>query len=194
METAYRQLVLCPTDQDWVPLSHSQLHTILQDFGVVGSRVDTSQQERYLIGNAFLQLFSFMGCAPSIEFAPTSTGAIDWHSFVFVQLSPILEHPRWLVDRSMAKPGCPVCERRMRDWSASYDAVKGTLECVHCQHVDHVCNWRWYDGGGCARQFVSIVNVYPKESLPTDTLLSHLQQETAIPWQYFYLHASLIEK
>lgn len=193
METGYRQLVLCPTEQDWVPASRLLWRDRLREFGVLGAGLN-GEADRYLIGDAFLQLFAFMGCAPSIEFEPTAASDIDWHGFVFVQLSPTLDQPRWLADHELAKPGCPACQRRMRNWSASYHADKATLQCVHCQHQGPVCNWRWYDGGGCARQFISIVNVYPKESLPTDTLMSYLQTETDCSWQYFYLHAPLIEK
>lgn len=192
METKYRQLLLCPTEQRWVPASQPHWRTLLRDLGVVGAVPDAAVGDRYLIGDAFLQLFSFMGCAPSIEFEPTPAAAIDWHSFVFVQLSPSLAQPRWLADRDMAKPGCPACQRRMRNWPQAYDADKAMLQCVHCGNLAHVCNWRWYDGGGCARQFISIVNVYPKESLPTEALMSQLEEETGIPWQYFYLNAPLI--
>lgn len=193
METDYRQLVLCPADPDYVPASRAQMLDMLRDFGVIGAAADKAIDDRYLIGDAFLQLFSFMGCAPSIEFEPLPATVIDWQAFVFVHLSPALEQVRWLADRDMAKPGCPACRRRMRDWSADTE-MPDMLQCRHCQHRDHVCNWRWYDGGGCARQFISIVNVYPKESLPTDTLMSHLQQQTGVAWTYFYLHAPLITK
>lgn len=192
METAYRQLVLCPADENWVPFERVQFLNRLQGFGVIGQALGVAGDDRYLIGDSFLQLFSFMGCAPSIEFTPTDKKEIDWQSFVFIQLSPALARPRWLADRENAKPACPSCQRRNRDWLAYYNAEQAMLRCPRCEQSDHVCRWHWYDAGACARQFISIVNVYPRESLPTEALLSQLQQETATPWQYFYLHAPLI--
>lgn len=193
MDSAYRQLVLCPADGHWVPGAHAQLVTVLQELGVLGQPFGGTDADRFLIGDAFLQLFSFMGCAPSIEFTPPDAATIDWHSFVFVQLSPPLPQARWLVDRDSAKPGCPQCQRRTREWVSNYRDQDATLQCPHCQHRADVCLWRWYDAGACARQFVSVVNVYPKESMPTETLLSQLQQETGVDWRYFYLHGPLID-
>ena len=195
MESAYRQLLLCPADDNWASASPAEFATRLQQLGVLGQPVREDSPDRFLIGDAFLQLFSFMGCAPSIEFQPKDNrdSDIDWHGFVFIQLSPILTQARWLADRDNAKPACPHCQRRTRDWIQFYHAGDASLRCPHCQHSESVCRWRWFDAGACARQFVSIVNVYPKESLPTDTLLSQLQQDTDVRWQYFYLNAPLIK-
>ena len=185
-------MILCPVDEMWAPTSHADLVAMLQQIGVMGPPVHTSSQGRFLIGEAFLQLFSFMGCAPSIEFTPKDPGTIDWHEFVFVQLPSVLAQTRWLVDSDNAKPACPHCQRRNREWAQYYQTSEVLLACPHCQRTAPVCRWRWFDAGGCARQFISIVNVYPKESLPTDALLSQLQQATGVAWQYFYLHAPLL--
>jgi hypothetical protein len=192
VESAFRQLILCPTDSMWVPASPADLVARLQRLGVLGQPVVASSPTRFLIGDAFLQLFSFMGCAPSIEFMPKDTARMDWNEFVFIHLSSVAEQPQWLVDADNAKPACPRCQRRTRDWRQHYRAADAQLYCSHCQATEPVCRWRWFDAGGCARQFVSIVNVYPRESLPTETLLSQLQQETGVAWQYFYLHAPLL--
>lgn len=165
---------------------------MLQQVGMLGQPIGDDGQARFLIGEAFLQLFSFMGCAPSIEFIPKDPDDIDWREFVFIHLSAVTAQPRWRVDRQSAKPACPHCQRRNRDWAQHYQAAEGVLACQHCQQSEAVCRWRWFDAGGCARQFVSIANVYPKESLPTEALLSQLQEETGVAWQYFYLHEPLL--
>lgn len=192
MDSVFRQLVLCPSDDTWVPSSHTAFTATLQRLGVVGQSLGEASRDRFLIGDGFLQLFSFMGCAPSIEFQPNDPANIDWHGFVFIQLSPLLIPARWLVDRVNAKPACPHCHRRTREWVQHLEDG-GMLRCPHCQLSETVCHWRWFDAGACARQFVSIVNVYPKESLPTDALLLQLQEETEVAWQYFYLNAPLIK-
>ena len=160
---------------------------------MLGPPIGERQTDRFLIGDAFLLFFSFMGCAPSIEFQPGDAGNIDWHEFVFIHLSPAFTQPRWLAERDNAKPACPHCQRRTREWLAHYQADAAQLRCPHCQRSEAVCQWRWFDAGGCARQFISIANVYPKESIPTDSLLSQLQEDTGVGWQYFYLNAPLIK-
>ena len=192
METAFRQLVLCPADNAWAPASHAELVATLQRVGMLGATLGDAKQDRFLIGDAFLQLFSFMGCAPSIEFTPKDPGNIDWREFVFIHLSSVAAQPHWLADKDNAKPACPHCQRRNRDWAQHYQATESLLRCQHCAQTEPVCRWHWFDAGACARQFISIVNVYPKESLPTETLLLQLQQETTAAWQYFYLQAPLL--
>ncbi|MBI1422599.1 MAG: hypothetical protein GC149_03960 [Gammaproteobacteria bacterium] len=192
METPCRQLVLSPAEAQWVPETSRHLIDVLAKLGVIGPPVREDTPDRFVIGEAFLQLFSFMGCAPSIELHVADRDMIDWLGFVYVHVSPSLAQPRWLVERGMAKPACPHCQRRTRTWQEHYQAHAAALQCPHCQHTASVCDWRWYDAGACARQFVSIVNVYPKESLPTDTLLSQLNEASGVAWRYFYLHAPLI--
>lgn len=191
MEPGFRQLILCPEQDTWQPPSPAQFVAGLHSLGLLGQPLE-QDGGRFLIGDAFLQLFTFMGCAPSIEFTPPDPRQIDWQGFVFIHVGPVLAQPRWLVDSPSAKPACPNCQRRSRDWLQHYREDTGMLSCPHCQHAGRVCDWHWYDAGACARQFVSIVNVYPKESLPTETLLSQLQQDTGVAWRYFYLHAPLI--
>lgn len=166
---------------------------MLQQGGMLGQPLGEEEAEHFLIGDAFLQLFSFMGCAPSIEFQPSDPGKIDWHEFVFIQLSPVQAQPRWLVDRDNAKPACPHCQRRTREWTTHFQTETAQLRCPHCLRSEPVCQWRWFDAGGCARQFISIVNVYPRESIPTESLMSQLQEDTGVPWQYFYLNAALVK-
>jgi len=191
MPADFRQLILCPTDPYWVPETRSSLEHALRRLALLGGTIGDPGLCRYLIGESFLQSFSFMGCAPSIEFEPDTRQAIDWQGFIFIQLSPTLSQPRWLADKE-AKPACPACRQRTREWAPFYREADATLECPHCRQRESVCHWRWFDAGACARQFVSVVNVYPKESLPTDALLQEIHEQTGTPWQYFYLHAPLI--
>jgi len=190
--SVYRQLLLCPSARTWIPPSRTEFVVSLQKGGVLGQAAGDPSAGRFYIGDAFLQLFSFMGCSPSIEFQPRDSAQPGWDEFVFIHLSPVQAQPLWLVDRSMAKPACPHCQRRTRDWAEHYQETTQSLRCPHCQQTETVCEWRWYDAGGCARQFISIVNVYPRESIPTDTLLSQLQDDTGVPWHYFYLNAPLL--
>jgi len=51
-------------------------------------------------------------------------------------------------------------------------------------------NWREF--GGCARTLISLVNVYPKEAMPTENLLLQLEEQTQTAWRYFYYFGPLI--
>lgn len=192
MQSAFRQLLLCPSERTWVPPSRTEFIAMLQREGVVGVSAAGAVADRYFIGDAFLQLFSFMGCSPNIEFEPSDPAQPNWQEFVFIQICQEQQQPIWLVERGLAKPACPHCQRRSRDWLPQLNEEDQSLQCPHCQHTAGACEWRWYDAGACARQFISIVNVYPKESIPTDTLLSLLQERTGVPWHYFYLNAPLL--
>jgi len=190
MESAFRQLLLCASDPAWQAKGRLALLQLLQQLAVLGEAVGEAELGRYLIGPDFLQSFSFMGCSPSIELEPSSRENINWDGFVFIDLPQATDQPCWLADQS-AKPACPACGQRMRDWMSHYVDSDATLSCPRCGQRTAVCRWRWYDAGACARQFISIVNVFPREAMPTEALLQELETETGTPWQYFYLYGPL---
>jgi len=190
MESAFRQLLLCASDPAWQAKDRLVLLQLLQRLGLLGEAVGKAAPDRYLIGPDFLHSFSFMGCSPSIELEPSSREDIHWNGFVFIHLPQATDQPRWLADHG-AKPGCPGCGQRMRDWLPHYVESDATLSCPRCGQRTAVCRWRWYDAGACARQFISIVNIFPREVMPTEALLQELEAETGTPWQYFYLYAPL---
>jgi hypothetical protein len=190
METLYRQLLLCASDPAWQASDRAALLQLLRGLGILGETVGEAGLGRHLIGAEFLQSFSFMGCSPSIEFEPSSHEDINWQEFVFIHLPPATARPAWLADQT-AKPGCPSCGQRSRDWLTHYSESDATLVCPGCGQRASVCSWRWYDAGACARQFISVVNIFPREAMPTDALMQELATETGTAWQYFYLHGPL---
>ena len=98
----------------------------------------------------------------------------------------------------MAKPQCPVCNKRTAlhpgQVQTYIDKSKSQFSCPHCQQQSNLCELNWREFGGCARTMISIVNVYPKEAIPTDSLLLQLEEQTQITWRYFYYHGSLINE
>jgi len=188
---ALRQLVLIPATSGWIAPSQPVFVQQLGKLGLLGQALATHAQ-CFLIGENFLQQFSFMGCAPSLNLAPADVTAWRLDEFVFVHVHSEAGAPRWYADSVLGKPACPLCHKRDAGWHAQFSAAQGMLRCVHCQQASPVCDWQWFDAGGCARQFISIVNVYPKESIPTDALLQELAELTGVQWTYFYLHAPLL--
>jgi len=201
MTAPFRQLILCPHDPQWIPpIGDNQLdvEAVLRSVGLIATQVDSSYLERYSIGEQFLQHVNFMGCAPAVEFVPDKEQALNdaqyWHQFTFVHIPPVMTKPGWYADVTLAKPQCPQCHKRtaLKVGQMYIDENKSQFSCPHCQQTSNVCDLNWREFGGCARTMISIVNVYPKEAIPTENLLLQLEKQTQIAWRYFYYHGQLI--
>ena len=135
-----------------------------------------------------------MGCAPAIEFEPEtdkSSAQLDWSSFTYIYLPELLRQPGWFADLQMAKPACPACHKRTLQPEKYIDQVNMNMNCSHCGHSASVCEFNWKEFGGCAQVLVSVVNVYPKEAIPSSNLLNQLTNLTHTNWRYFYFHGPL---
>lgn len=192
MKEVTRQLILCPTDMNWQAPDRVAWLLLLQDSGLVGEQVSAEMSGRYFTGKQFLQHVSFMGCSPAVEFGPVGDGEIDWHSFIYIYLPEPRSQPAWLADTQMAKPVCPHCAKRIVNWSEYIQADKNKLVCPHCSHSSSVCDWQWRDAGGCAREFICIINAYPREAIPSDNFLQQLKNISGTAWHYFYVNSPLI--
>jgi len=189
MPQYFRQLVFCPDDPLWIS---NTTEDVCRALGLIAEAIDEMPAGFY-IGQQFLQHINFMGCAPAIEFVPDKDKELDWQQFTFVNLSPLRAEPVCHVDLDMAKPQCPRCNKRIRQ-PRPYVNTKGQLSCPHCQHAADISDYDWREFGGCARTMVSIVNVYPKEAIPTDHLLLQFERHTQIKWRYFYFHGRLLNE
>jgi len=186
------RLILHPDSPDYAPAQLMDIHQPLVDIGLLGERYGDyrpqSAEQRYLIGAHFLQLVSFMGCAPAIELAPPEEGRDD--SFCHISLSDIQPRPMFAVDATLASPRCRHCRQRQDDWAQQVacwqDEPRYRYECASCQAALSPMELNWRRNGGFGRVFVSIFGVYPREAIPTEHLLSCLQQATDQGWNYFY--------
>lgn len=187
------QLIFYPDQPGWCPAQPDVLPMALDALGVIGACCNQTAEQRYLIGPRFLQYLTFMGCAPAVQFEPQAdVPFIHWH------LSPCLAQPRWVIDMQQAQPKCGHCRSRMANWREQLAFQPDSLEaaqlvCSNCQSSNHLPELDWRNGAGYARQFISVLNIYPKEALPTDALLQGLQQQTGIRWKYFYCQCAPIE-
>jgi len=193
MAEPHRQLVFVPVQQD-AALDTAPLVAALDELGVMGKQIDEQWPLRFYIGDKFLLHLNFMGCAPALEFAPPDGSRPDWSAFTFISLHGPLPAPRCLIDPLMAKPVCPQCSKRHALTDHAQMLIQNRLSCPHCQATASLDEWDWREFGGCGRQFFSIVNVYPKEALPTEDLLRQLHEVTQLEWRYFYLHGSLLDE
>lgn len=180
------RLILHPADPNYAPPAESDLVHILREVGLIGTTWGEPTEQRYLIGENFLQLVSFMGCAPAIELAP---GNMD-QSFCHVGISPITLAPHFQSDIRDIMPRCPHCRQRIETWPAWIEAWRRDQnfrgECPGCHAMLSPQELDWRHTAGFGRMFVSIYNIYPREALPTEALLNKLQQATGESWNYFY--------
>ena len=203
MTEAFRQLVLCPHDPQWISTAGEEeidVELVLRSVGLIAAQADVLQAGRFYIGERFLQHVNFMGCAPAVEFTPSEVNDLNdaryWRQFTFVHIPDVLEEPAWYADLTMAKPQCPVCHKRTalaQDQAKAYfNESENQFCCPHCLQQSSPCDLGWREFGGCARTLISIVNVYPKEAIPTENLLLQLEEQTQIAWRYFYYDGPLI--
>jgi hypothetical protein len=193
MAEPHRQLVFVPAQQD-AALDTALLVSALDELGVTGKQIADQWPLRFYIGDKFLLHLNFMGCAPALEFTPRDASRPDWSAFTFLSLYDPLPKSRCLIDPMMAKPACPQCGKRHALTDHSRLFVDMTSSCPHCHAIAPLDEWDWREFGGCGRQFFSIVNIYPKEALPTEDLLRQLHEVTRLEWRYFYLHGSLLDE
>lgn len=197
MTQAYRQLVLCPQDSFWQGASQDELEHLLRETGLIGAALEadptlTISHRHYLVGDHFLQHINFMGCAPAVEFFPEQGKPVDRQRITFIHTSPATATPQWYAELTLARPRCPQCAKRFAGAADGLDTTTGQLTCPHCQMRSAVSEFDWKEYGGSSCIHLSIANAYPKETLPSSSLLQQLEQRTGTPWRYFYYNGELV--
>ncbi|MBI3561056.1 MAG: hypothetical protein HY080_05000 [Gammaproteobacteria bacterium] len=154
--------------------------------GLVAEACHSRLPDRYRIGPSFLQSVSFLGCAPAVQFEPGQDQA-----FIHWEIGPCLATPCWRVDHQRGQPRCPHCRKRLEQWREQWPperALQQSLQwlCPHCQRTSPLTQLDWRHTAGYARQFITVLNIYPSEAIPTEAMLTQLLQHTGVAWQYFY--------
>jgi hypothetical protein len=182
------RLILHVRDPDYVPSSVAQIERVLQEVGLIGKPWGEASQQRYLIGERFLQLVTFLGCAPAIELEPPTNGNAE---FCHVGISGLYPSARFMADTQGVLPRCPHCRKRFDDWQSAIqqwqDNPAYQAQCPACQMSLSPTELDWRQSAGFGRLFVSIFNIYPREAIPTEALLHTLGKATDQAWNYFYL-------
>ncbi|HID50356.1 MAG TPA: hypothetical protein EYP40_12230 [Chromatiales bacterium] len=179
-------LILHPADPEFAPPSADELASKLRAIGLIGAAWGEPDGQRYLIGEHFLQLVSFLGCAPAIELAP---GGAD-QAFCHIGISPVTREPEFRVDSRDVMPRCPHCRHRLADWPARIEGWQSNpahrTACPGCDAPLSVLELDWRQAAGFGRIFIRIFNIYPREALPTEALGNRLRQATGQSWNYFF--------
>ncbi len=198
-ESQYR-LVFCTN-------SDIQLTTLLNglnNLGFIGKTVfNQSIDQEYCVGDSFLQLVTFMGCSPYIEFEPPAQlrpeGVAD---FCFIRVlttngNPVLYHATQL-DKLKTVPRCKHCRKVIAGWVEHAPVFNTTnhwqLDCPACGHKLTPGELDWRKASGSGNLFIEVVNVYLQEAVPTDAFLQQLETISTSPWQYFYTDSNMNTK
>lgn len=186
------RLILHVRNPTYAPESVTQIETLLREVGLIGKPWGAVSEQRYLIGEKFLQLVTFLGCAPALELEPPSDGD---NEFCHVGISQIYPTAHFIADVQGVLPRCPHCRKRINDWQSIIrhwqDNAAYQAHCPACQKDVLPSEMDWRQSAGFGRFFVSIFNIYPREAIPTEALLTTLQEHTQQSWDYFYLREAV---
>ncbi len=181
------RLVLTPKDPYFVPDDAMAVTTRLQQIDLISSALD-DRVGRYLLGERFMQLVTFLGCSPYIRLEPGHAG----EAFCHLGIDGPSPHPRLLTGKNTTPPRCAVCRKRIDNWHANIElwlaASPGwQATCPHCGHAQDPATYDFRQTAGCGRLFLFIENIFPQEAIPSPALLDNLSAASGgAPWHYFY--------
>lgn len=179
------RLILSPQDPNSAPEPGELIRT-LRSAGFLGGTLETDA-DRFLVGEEFLQLVTFAGCAVQVDVSPRGT---DDKPFCHIRIAGPYTTPRAMLGSNTRPPRCPTCRTPLRNWRTvlgpSLAAATASL-CPACATSAPLCAWDWKESGGFARLAIWIEEVFPGEAAPTDALMQLLSSTCGDPWRHFYL-------
>ena len=191
-ESRMPKLVFQCVEPDFVPADVKVLIHELQNIGFIGEKWQTDgtsiSGERYLIGERFLSLVTFMGCAPAIELEPSldpATEQPDSTEFCHIEIEPIEEKIKFIRGSDFLISRCPHCRQRHANWQSIPENL--LYACDKCKVETHLSLYDWKNTAGCGRFFISLHGIYPQEAIPTSHLLQSFENITGKKWTYFYV-------
>ncbi len=192
------KLLLYPASPGFGPVDPAALLDHLRDIGLVGGNFPVRGKIRYLAGEHFLQLITFLGCSPAIEFEPPADpdkreAAAERGGFCHISLALSETRPAFRAGGKIPPPRCPSCRKPVRGWQQALDAWCQTpaadeWRCEHCGHAGHIHNLDFRRHGGFARTFIEVWGIHPSEAVPVDALLASLAAFSHCGWNYMYVN------
>ena len=181
------KLVFVANDPEYIPKSIPDIISALQQAGFLGDKWQSPESvlgERYLIGDSFLSLVTFMGCAPAIELEPLETEP-ESTEFCHIEMEAIKNDVEFIQGSEHLISRCPHCRHRHGNWTSLPQTLK--YACDKCGVESHLSEYDWKNTAGCGRFFISLHGIYPQEALPTSHLLQTLEKISDTDWDYFYI-------
>jgi hypothetical protein len=170
----------------------------LQSIGLAGDVFRVHEEVRYLAGEHFLQLITFLGCSPAIEFEPPARAgerepAASRGEFCHISLSITDTGPVFRGGNRLPPPRCPSCRKAVTEWPLALDAwrqapERNAWECEKCGYTGRIQDLDFRRHGGFARTFIEIWGIHPSEAVPVDALLVSLGEFSDCDWNYMYVN------
>ena len=174
-------LILHPSDAHWQPDNTDAFVEMLHSLAFIDNAIP-GKDNAYYAGDKFLDDIAFMGCAPSIQFAPTDGREKFCYIHVINTAKPVL-----LFSTVQARaPGCPACGKTDKNWQQNVSDEKTALCCPHCHGSADYARWQWKKTAGYGRFFIEVTDIFPREAIPQTAFMAQLAQATGTDWQYFY--------
>ncbi len=135
----------------------------------------------YLVGERFFEAFLFLGCSPAIELTPTEDNA----PFCYLQIES--ECNCRLISGENLKAACKQCKQRYRGLEVAPSAEIPQIGCDHCGAERAADQIAWRKTAALSKTRISLWNIFEGEAVPSDSLLSMLQQLSGERWVYAYI-------
>lgn len=182
------QLVLTPQDPVWQTTNAKQVSQALLDAGfIVGETFSHEGRTHYHAGERFLELMTFVGCAPVVMTGQESMENLNFYH-VYIAEAPMT--PRLLLSRD-ARPRCRKCKTAVDEWQLllreyEQSRIPKSVSCTGCGSQNTILSFDWKRAGGAVGVYVAVHGVFPHEAIPADELMNQLQKISGIGWNYFY--------
>jgi hypothetical protein len=193
---AAHKLLLLPADPSAPAIGLDRLAQRLLCIGLIGRPVPLHGAHFYPTGDRFLQLVTFLGCAPTIELDPPADPAeLDIASregrFCHVFLTET-GHLQFRADSQTRTAHCPQCRKPQAEWPAiirawQQDPEQGTWQCAACGHTGRPTELQFRKTAGFGKTWVEIRGIHPAEAVPGDALLATLRALTGCNWNTLYI-------
>jgi len=187
IENFMPKLVFHAKNPDYIPDDIPSIVSALQQTGFLGNKWQSPecvQGERYLIGDSFLSLVTFMGCAPAIELEPL-VDQPNSTEFCHVEIEAINQDVKFIRGSEHLISRCPHCRQRHVNWETIPDTL--LYSCDKCHVETHLSEYDWKNTAGCGHFFISLHGIYPQEALPTSNLLETFKKISGTECGYFYI-------
>lgn len=124
-----------------------------------------------------MELITFMGCSPSL--------GLELKTVVSCTLYPRVCA---IGGDSINKIICPNCKSLIKKPATLISNFKNNpiwqSTCCNKEIALQSINWR--KSAGFSHAFIQMSHIFPKEAIPTDTLLKKLSYFSQSEWHYFY--------
>lgn len=158
--------------------------------GLAGPPLPAQGPDCYAAGARFLELLTFLGCAPEVALEPVS-GTSGPPAFCFVRLQRGGHGRQLLRLRDTVAARCPACRTAPAEWRADAPGVDtllqaASLSCPGCGAQLAPAQLDWRREAGLCDLRIEITNIHPHEAVPGEQLLARLGENSGRAWDYFY--------